>query len=47
MNSDPSFRYTGTVPTIIAVATPITVHFQRSAHAQTGSYARIRMRLIG
>ncbi len=47
MNSEPRRLKTGMVTTIIATAPPITHHFQRSDQRTTGSYRRIRMRLIG
>ena len=37
MNSDPSFKKTGTVARIRAREAPITVHFQRSDQRTTGS----------
>ena len=47
MNSEPSFRYAGTVAATTTTADAITSHFHRSDHAQTASYGRIMMRQMG
>src|ERR1035438_7500470 len=47
MTSDPSRLKTGTVTASMATAPASTNHFQRSAQAHTGSYRRIRIRLMG
>ena len=47
MNSDPRLMNTGMVATTSAVAPPITDHFHRSDQRTTGSYIRVRTRLMG